>query len=185
MTEICCSGWLEIGTGNPRVFQGYPHLYHRKPIPVPKGTGTVTGFAKTPGYATHVWVHPQNQLKNLATALQVSIDTALQHCEVSNVVEGWYIITNVEDFTLPLLSQSESTGLHWTPPDSGQFQIAQEHPKILSPVHFFVLKHGGVHWKQAPDSSGISLDSVWLSRIPPESTGVCCTPVYLTYVFRT
>ena len=56
----------------------------------------VTGFAKTLGYATHVWVHPQNQLKNLATAVQVSIDTALQHCEVSNVVEGWYIITNVD-----------------------------------------------------------------------------------------
>jgi len=63
--------------GNPGVFQGYPHPYHRKPIPVPKGTG----FAKTQGYATHVWVHLQNQPKNLATAVEVSIDTAVQRCE--------------------------------------------------------------------------------------------------------
>jgi hypothetical protein len=70
-----------IGTGNPGVFQGYPHPYRRKPVPVPKGTGTGTGFAKTRGYATRVRVHLQNQPKNLATAVQVSIDTAVQRCE--------------------------------------------------------------------------------------------------------
>jgi hypothetical protein len=48
---------------------------------VPKGTGTGTGFAKTRGYATRVRVHLQNQPKNLATAVQVSIDTAMQRCE--------------------------------------------------------------------------------------------------------
>jgi len=57
--------------------------------------GMGTGSAKTRGYATCVRVHPQNQLKNLATAVQVSIDTALQHCEVSNVVGGWHVITYV------------------------------------------------------------------------------------------
>jgi hypothetical protein len=87
---------LGIGTGNPGVFQDYPHPYRRKPVPVPKGTGMGAGSAKTPGYATRVRVRPQNQLKNLATAVQVSIDTALQHCEVSNMVGGWYIITNVD-----------------------------------------------------------------------------------------
>jgi hypothetical protein len=72
---------LGIGTGNPGVFQGYPYSYRRKPVPVPKGTGTGTGFAKTRGYATRVRVRLQNQPKNLATAVQVSIDTAVQHCE--------------------------------------------------------------------------------------------------------
>jgi len=72
---------LGIGTGNPGVFQGYPYPYRRKPVPVPKGTGTGTGFAKTRGYATRVRVCLQNQPKNLATAVQVSIDTAVQHCE--------------------------------------------------------------------------------------------------------
>jgi len=41
-----------IGTGNPGVFQGYPHPYPRKPVPVPRvwvSTGTGTGFAKTRG----------------------------------------------------------------------------------------------------------------------------------------
>ena len=28
----------------------------------------------------------QNQLRNLATAVQVSIDTAMQHCEVNHLV---------------------------------------------------------------------------------------------------
>ena len=28
-----------IVTGNPGVFQGYPYLYPRKPVPVPKGRG--------------------------------------------------------------------------------------------------------------------------------------------------
>ena len=37
--------YLGIGMGNPGVFQGYPHPYRRKPIPVPKGMG----FAKTWG----------------------------------------------------------------------------------------------------------------------------------------
>jgi len=35
-----------IGTGNPGVFQGYPHLYPSKPIPVGMGTG----FPKTWGH---------------------------------------------------------------------------------------------------------------------------------------
>jgi len=43
-----------IGTGNPGVFQGYPHLYPRKLVPVPKGTG-FDGyryrFPKNPGYS--------------------------------------------------------------------------------------------------------------------------------------
>ena len=82
---------LGIGTGNPGVFQGYPHLHPRKPVPVPRGTGTGTGFAKTRGYATRERVCLQNRLRNLATAVQVSIDTAVQHCEVSSsVVAGWH-----------------------------------------------------------------------------------------------
>ena len=41
-----------IGTGNPGVFQGYPHPYPRKPVPVPKGTGFDGygyGFCQNPG----------------------------------------------------------------------------------------------------------------------------------------
>ena len=55
-------GYLGINTSNPGVFQSYPHLYPRKPVPVQ--------------------VHHQNQLRNLATTVQVSIDTSMQHCEV-------------------------------------------------------------------------------------------------------
>jgi len=52
-------------------------------------------------------------------------------------------------------SPPESTGVHWTPPDSGQFQMAQEHPQILSPM--------GVHSIFHPE----------IGRSPPEtSTGV-------------
>ena len=43
---------LGIGTGNPGVFQGYPHLYPRKPIPMPRGMGFDRygyGFCKNPG----------------------------------------------------------------------------------------------------------------------------------------
>jgi len=46
-----------IGTGNPGVFQGYPHPYPSKLIPMPKGTG----FPKTRGYAAHAQVCPQTQ----------------------------------------------------------------------------------------------------------------------------
>jgi hypothetical protein len=63
--------WLSavgIGTGNPGVFQGYPHPYPRKPG----------------GYTTRARVCLQNRLKNLTTAVQVSIDTAVQHCEVKS-----------------------------------------------------------------------------------------------------
>ena len=49
-------------------------------------TGTGTGSTKTQGYATRAWVCPRNRLRNLATAVQVSIDTAMQHCEVSHSV---------------------------------------------------------------------------------------------------
>ena len=33
-------GQLVIGTGNPRVAEGYPYLYPPKPIPLPMRTGT-------------------------------------------------------------------------------------------------------------------------------------------------
>jgi len=32
-------GWVVIVTGNPGVFQGYPYLYPRKPVPATKGRG--------------------------------------------------------------------------------------------------------------------------------------------------
>ena len=64
------------------------------PYPCPGvrvSTGTGTGFAKTRGYATRERVCLQNRLRNLATAVQVSIDTAVQRCEVSSlVVAGWH-----------------------------------------------------------------------------------------------
>jgi hypothetical protein len=77
---------LGIGTGNPGVFQGYPYPYLKKPVPVPRGTGTGTGTgsAKTRGYTTRAWLHSRNRMRNLAIAVQMSIDTAVQHCEVSN-----------------------------------------------------------------------------------------------------
>ena len=56
---------IGIGTGNPGVFQGYPHLYPRKPAPVPKGMGTGMGSAKTRGYATHVRVCPKTDSETL------------------------------------------------------------------------------------------------------------------------
>ena len=79
-----CQPLVGIGTGNPGVFQGYPYPYRRKPVPAPRGTGTGTGSAKTRGYATRMRVHSQSRLRNLAIAVQVSIDTAVQHCEVRN-----------------------------------------------------------------------------------------------------
>jgi len=47
------------------------------------------GSAKTRGYATRARVRSQSRLKNLAIAVQVSIDTAVQHCEVRN---QWWVI---------------------------------------------------------------------------------------------
>jgi len=79
---------LRIGMGNPGVFQGYPHPYPRKPVPMPKGTGTGTGFAKTWGYATCLRVCPQKMTNNLASAVQMSMDTVLQPCEDSKVVSN-------------------------------------------------------------------------------------------------
>jgi len=40
---------LGIGTGNPGVFQGYPHPYPGKAVPVPRGMGMGMGFSKTQG----------------------------------------------------------------------------------------------------------------------------------------
>jgi len=57
--------------GKPWGFPGYPHPYPQK----------------TRGYTTRARVCLQNQMKNLATAVQVSIDTAVQHCEVK--FGGW------------------------------------------------------------------------------------------------
>src|ERR1700678_3891955 len=50
-------------------FQGYPHLY---PSTHAQGYGFCNPCTGT----------PPNQLRNLATAVQVSIDTAVQCCEV-------------------------------------------------------------------------------------------------------
>jgi len=47
--------------------------------------GMGTGFAKTRGYATRAWVCFQNQLRNLATAVQVSIDTAVHIARLNSV----------------------------------------------------------------------------------------------------
>jgi len=46
--------------------------------------GTGTGSAKTRGYTTRARVHSQSRMRNLAIAVRVSIDTAVQYCEVSN-----------------------------------------------------------------------------------------------------
>ena len=67
------------------IFFFYP--FKGKEIGVSAGWGP--GFAKTRGCPTCVRVCFQNQLRNLATAVQVSIDTAVQHCEVmDSVVKG-------------------------------------------------------------------------------------------------
>jgi len=76
-----CSIALGIGTGNPGVFQGYPHPYPRKPVPAFKGTGWGTGFRKTRGYANPHAGILQDQPRYLATAAQMSIDTAMRCCE--------------------------------------------------------------------------------------------------------
>ena len=57
---------IGIGTGNSGGFPGLP-------VCVPR---------KTRGHTTRARVFLQNRMKNLATAVQVSIDTAVQHCEV-------------------------------------------------------------------------------------------------------
>jgi len=49
---------------------------------MPRGTGTGTGFAKTRGVYHPRTGMPPKPTENLATAVQVSIDTAVQHCEV-------------------------------------------------------------------------------------------------------
>jgi hypothetical protein len=80
---------LGIVTGNPRVFQGNPYPHPRKPAPAPRvrvSTGSGKGFRKTRGYPTCSRVSSQNQPINLASAVRVSIDTAVQSCEVINLV---------------------------------------------------------------------------------------------------
>ena len=71
--------WVGIGTGNPGVFQGYPYPYPRKPVPVPRGTGfNGYRFRKNPGVCNLcAGMPPKSRLRNLATAVQVSIDTAV------------------------------------------------------------------------------------------------------------
>ena len=59
------------------------------------GAGSVTTW----GIPTCTWVHLQNQTRNLATAVQVSIDTAVQHCEVRNWVQGFGMLCQ-PSFTL-------------------------------------------------------------------------------------
>jgi len=51
LPEIGYHTQIGIGTGNPGVFQGYPHPYPRKPVPVRRGTGfdgCGYGFRKNP-----------------------------------------------------------------------------------------------------------------------------------------
>ena len=86
----CCAKFLTDGysslvivTGNPGVFQGYPC----PGVGVSAGWGV--GFQKTRGYANPCGFTRQKQPKNLATAVQVSIDTAVQHCEVRISVLKW------------------------------------------------------------------------------------------------
>lgn len=43
----------------------------------------------------YVWIHSENLQRNLTTAMQVLIDTALWHCEVSKSVVGNRCTTNV------------------------------------------------------------------------------------------
>lgn len=61
---------IGIGTGNSGGFPGLP-------VCVPR---------KTRGHTTRARVFLQNRMKNLATAVQVSIDTAMRHLEVCNSV---------------------------------------------------------------------------------------------------
>ena len=77
---------LGIGTGNPGVFQGYLHLYPRKPVPVPKGMGFDGygyGFYKNPGVLQPACGYAS---RNLASTMQVSTDIAVQPCEGKKVV---------------------------------------------------------------------------------------------------
>jgi hypothetical protein len=47
-----------------------------------------TGFAKTRGYTSHARVCRQKMTHHLASAVQVSMDTAVQPCEDSEVING-------------------------------------------------------------------------------------------------
>jgi len=72
---------IGIGMGNPGVFQGYLYPYPRKPVPLPRGMGFNEyrcGFRKNPGVCNPcAGMPPKSRLRNLATAVQVSIDTAM------------------------------------------------------------------------------------------------------------
>jgi len=79
-----------------------PYPYARKPIAAFKGrdcSGLGCGFCKNPGYSdAYAGMNPINlqyRPRNLATAVQVSIDTAVQHCEVWKLVAGVWYRTNV------------------------------------------------------------------------------------------
>jgi len=76
------SGWMRPLRGivtAPTLRLGIPQLY-----PCPGMLVSMVGFAKTGGDETRVGICPQN--RNLATAVQVSIDTAMRHLEVCNSV---------------------------------------------------------------------------------------------------
>ena len=60
--------------------------------------GMGTGFAKTRGYTTRVWVCLQTQLRNLATAVHVSIDTAVHIARLDFQLGGGWDIANVHHF---------------------------------------------------------------------------------------
>ena len=73
-----------IGTGNPGVFQGYPYLYPRKPVPLFKGTG-FTGYRY--GFSpkiTHLW--NKNKIKNLYIEKQLKFSPTYGPNNVSGVV---------------------------------------------------------------------------------------------------
>jgi len=78
-----------IVMGNPRVFQGnlYPHPW--KPAPAPRvqvSMGSGKGFQIPRGTQTRSQVSAQSQPINLASAVRVSIDTAMQSSKVINLV---------------------------------------------------------------------------------------------------
>jgi hypothetical protein len=82
---------LGIVTGNPGVFQGDPYPHLRKPAPAPRvrvSTGSGKGFQKPGGTQTRSRVSSQSQPINLASAVRVSIDTAVQSCEVISLVNA-------------------------------------------------------------------------------------------------
>ena len=130
---------------------------------------------KAPGSSSHCKANSIPKVKPLTASHLAQSYVVIYVTLLSHIINNWSLFTTytplhwVHHTTFgglypPLLIPVR---VHWTPLDStGLWLIPNSTGTPLnfeshrSLVHFFILKHSRVHWKWAPDSSRISLDSV-------------------------